>query len=201
MATAPRRPLHKLGSTSLLLAASPALAHTDHAATGLVAGLLHPVTGWDHLLAMFAVGLWAAQPHQRSGAIWWLPASFMLALLAGAAWGWNGVTLPWGAAWVEPGIAASVLALGLLIALARCLPLTANLLLTAAFGAVHGYAHGLEWPQATSPAHYAMGFLLATAGLHVSGVALGYATRRHAWASRLTGGLIAASGVGLISPL
>lgn len=186
----------------LLLCASPAaLAHTGHATLGFAAGLAHPFTGVDHLLAMVAVGLWAAQPHGRPGIVWWLPAGFMAALVAGASVAMNGRHLAWLDAGLEPAIAASVLALGLLLVLALRLPLAVSVLLTASFGAVHGYAHGLELPQAASPVLYASGFLLATAALHLAGVGLGHGARRHGWAMRIMGGVIAASGVGLLSPL
>lgn len=185
----------------LLTATSPAaLAHTGHVSAGLAAGLLHPFTGWDHLLAMVAVGLWAAQVRERA-AVWWLPAAFMGALVAGVALAMGGAPQVGPATWVESGIAASVLALGLCIALALRPPVLASLFLTAAFGWAHGYAHGLELPHAASPLLYTVGFLLATASLHLMGVGLGYAARRHVMATRLMGGLIAAGGVGFLTLL
>ncbi|MEJ5211515.1 MAG: HupE/UreJ family protein [Burkholderiales bacterium] len=185
----------------LLTGTSPAaLAHTGHGSAGLAAGLLHPFTGWDHLLAMVAVGLWAAQARQRA-AVWWLPAAFMGALLAGAVLAMAGAPQVGPATWVESGIAASVLALGLCITLALRPPLLASLFVTATFGLVHGYAHGLELPDAASPLLYTVGFLLATASLHLMGVVLGYAARRHVLATRLMGGLIAAGGVGFLTLL
>jgi urease accessory protein len=176
---------------------SAAFAHPGHDVSGLAAGLMHPFSGLDHLLAMVAVGLWAAQGNKKGGErkIWLLPATFMtmLAVGAGIATQWQSLPL------VETGIATSVLALGLLIALAMQLPASLSIAVTGLFGLLHGYAHGLELPQSAAPAEYALGFLAATASLHLGGIAMGVATRdRYASLAKMFGVAIAASGVYLL---
>jgi urease accessory protein len=183
----------------MLLSSSTAFAHPGHDVSGFAAGLMHPYSGLDHLLAMVAVGLWAAQGNKKDSVgriIWLLPATFMAMLAAGAA-----VALEWqGMPMIEAGIASSVLALGLLIALSAQLPAWLSIALTAVFGFFHGYAHGIELPDSVAPAEYALGFLAATASLHLCGVAMGVATRRHhAMLSRVLGGAIAISGAYLLA--
>lgn len=174
----------------LVSASGAAWAHPGPDASGLAAGLAHPFQGLDHLLAMAAVGLWAAQGGGRR--IWLLPAAFMSMLAAGAA-----AAMRWQTALpVETGIALSVLALGLLVALSLRLPVMASAALAALFGLFHGYAHGLELPAAAAPVEYALGFLAATAVLHLCGIAAGVAARQHhARLARMLGAAIAASGV------
>jgi len=183
-----------LAAIFLLVASSSASAHPGHDVSGLTAGLMHPFSGLDHLLAMVAVGLWAAQGGGRK--IWLLPAAFMTMLAAGA-----GIAMQWQALpLVEAGIAVSVLALGLLVALSLRLPTSLSVEITAVFGLLHGYAHGLELPQSAAPAEYALGFLAATATLHLSGITLGIATRKnHALLSRLLGSAIAICGAYLLA--
>lgn len=183
----------RLFALSLLLASGAAGAHTGHGASGLVAGLAHPFGGMDHLLAMLAVGLWAAQTGGRR--IWLLPVAFMgmLALGAGIAQFHPALTQ------IEPGIAASVLVLGLLVARASRFALPASLALTASFGLIHGYAHGAEMPGTVAPAAYALGFLAATAALHLTGIALGVASRERY--ARLAGIGIAASGMWMLASI
>ncbi|MDP3814180.1 HupE/UreJ family protein [Pseudomonas sp.] len=155
-----------LFAIALFLTPAAAFAHSGHDHSGLMAGLAHPLFGLDHLLAMLAVGLWAAQ--QSGAARWALPLSFVASMLLGGLLGFNGVQLPL----VETGIAASVLAFGLLLAVAIRLPLALSLGLTALFALSHGLAHGLELPELASPWGYATGFVVATAALHASGYAL-----------------------------
>jgi len=177
---------------------SAAFAHPGHDVSGLAAGLMHPFSGLDHLLAMVAVGLWAAQGNTGKNGrrkVWLLPATFMamLAVGAGVAMQWQSLPM------VEAGIATSVLALGLLVALAMQLPASLGVAITALFGLLHGYAHGLELPESAAPAAYALGFLAATATLHLSGIAVGVATRdRHAFLAKMLGVVIAASGAYLL---
>ncbi len=181
--------------TILLLAtSSAAFAHPGHNVSGLAAGLMHPFSGLDHLLAMVAVGIWAAQGDGRK--VWLLPATFMVMLAVG-----SGIAIQWQLLpLVESGIAASVLALGLLIALSLQLPASLSVAITALFGLLHGYAHGLELPQSAAPAAYALGFLAATATLHLSGIAVGVATRnRFAFLAKSLGIAIAASGVWMLA--
>ena len=168
---------------------SAALAHSGHDLSGIGAGLLHPFQGMDHLLAMVAVGIWAAQGGGRR--IWLLPVTFMLLLGAGTALALAWPRLPM----VETGIAASVLALGLLVSLSLRLPLALSLLATATFGLLHGYAHGLELPASAHPASFALGFLAATLALHLSGITLGVLSRQRTEVlAKGIGMVIAASG-------
>jgi len=182
--------------TALLLfsASGAAFAHPGHNVSGFSAGLMHPFSGIDHLLAMVAVGLWAAQGNikTRGGRkVWLLPVEFMTMLVIGAGIATQWQTLPL----VEAGIASSVLALGLVVALSLQFPVALSVAVTGLFGLLHGYAHGLELPQSVSPAVYALGFLAATAILHLSGIAVGIASRRrYVLMSRLLGGTIVLSG-------
>ena len=155
-----------LFAIALFLSPALAFAHAGHDHAGLLAGLAHPLFGLDHLLAMLAVGLWAAQ--QAGMLRWALPLTFLASMLLGGLLGFAGLQLPL----LETGIAASVLALGLLIAVAVRLPTAFALGLTGLFALSHGVAHGLELPALTSPYGYAAGFLLATATLHGLGYVL-----------------------------
>ena len=175
------------GSALVALVAQNASAHVLGASGGLPAGFAHPFLGLDHVLAMLAVGLWAAQTGGR--ALWAVPLTFMAALAGGAWLGSGGVPLPA----VEAGVAASVLTLGLLVALAVRLPLAAGMLLTGAFALLHGHAHGTELPAMASPLAYAGGFVAATALLHLTGVALGRVFSERGL--RFAGACVAALGV------
>jgi len=188
-----RNPTRLLTAIFLLVTSSAALAHPGHNFSGFAAGLMHPFSGGDHLLAMVAVGLWAAQGGGRK--IWLLPATFLLMLAVGA-----GVAMRWHVLpMVESGIAVSVLALGLLVALSLQLPAMLSVVITALFGLLHGYAHGMELPESAAPVTYALGFLAATALLHLGGIAAGVAMRKHfTLLTRLTGSTIAVSGAYLL---
>lgn len=178
---------------ALSLLAGTASAHTgEHTATGFIGGLAHPFLGLDHVLAMIAVGLWAAQ--QGGRARWAVPASFVGAMGLGAALAGSGWIVPH----VEPGIALSVLVLGLLIATRRHASILAGMTLVAVFALFHGTAHGLEMPQTASPALYAMGFVLATVALHGVGIASSLAGR---YTMRVAGFGIAATGLALVMSL
>jgi urease accessory protein len=150
--------------------AAPASAHTGASVThDLAHGFLHPLGGLDHVLAMVAVGLYAAQLGGRS--LWLLPAAFIAAMVAGGAVGYAGVPVPM----VEQGIGVSVIALGLAIAFGVRLPTTAATLLVALFALVHGHAHGSEGAELPSFLAYAAGFVAATGVLHSAGIAAGLA--------------------------
>lgn len=148
---------------ALLLGPTLAFAHPGHDHAGVMSGVAHPVFGLDHLLAMLAVGLWAAQ--QTGKARWALPLTFVATMLVGGLLGFAGIELPL----METGIAGSVLALGLLVALAVRPPVAVAAALTALFALSHGVAHGLELPALSSPWGYAAGFVAATAALHGTG--------------------------------
>ncbi|WP_246519810.1 HupE/UreJ family protein [Ancylobacter lacus] len=185
-----------------LFALSPSLAfaHPGHGeAAGLVHGFLHPVSGIDHVLAMVAVGLFAA--HLGGRALWAVPASFVVLMAAGGALGMAGLALPH----VELGIAASVIALGAAVALRSVRwPLAAAMAMVGAFAVFHGFAHGAEMPESASGLAYGAGFMAATALLHAAGIAFGFAIERLAMerAPRLgqaVGALVAIAGVGLLA--
>lgn len=184
------------GLAFLLLGAQSAMAHTGHADAGsFFSGFAHPWAGLDHVLAMLAVGIWAAQMGGR--AQWLLPAVFPLLMLAGGAAGMSGLALPG----VELGIAMSALLLGALVLLvARPKTVTAAALV-GMFALFHGHAHGAELPAGNSALLFSAGFVLATLSLHVLGMGLGLL---HRWQSgalalRGAGGLIAASGAVLLA--
>ena len=159
----------------MIAAAGPALAHTgEGVAGGFVSGLMHPVFGLDHLVAMVAVGLWGA--FLGAPAIWILPLVFSLVMAAGAALRIAGKPLPA----VEMGIAASALVLGLMVAMAAKPPLWIAAAIVGLFAVFHGHAHGTELPEAANPLAYAAGFVLSTGLLHAAGIALGLLAGSHA---------------------
>ncbi|MDA4844060.1 HupE/UreJ family protein [Hoeflea sp. E7-10] len=153
----------------LLLWGQPAAAHTEDPGFvgGFMSGFSHPFYGWDHVLAMVAVGLWGA--FLGRPAIWILPIVFPLIMAFGGVLGIAGVPLPA----VEAGIAASSVVLGVLIALALRSPLWIAIIVVGCFGIFHGHAHGTELPSANSPITYSIGFVLATGLLHLFGIAFG----------------------------
>jgi urease accessory protein len=184
----------KLASILAVTGLTPMLAgaHPFHGVTdGFAGGFTHPLSGLDHILAMVAVGLWAAQLGGRSR--WMVPAAFVSLMIVGGALGMAGVRVPA----VESGIAASVLVLGLLIAGAVRLPMFAGMALVGLFAIFHGHAHGTELPAAASGFTYAVGFVLATIALHAAGIGLGLlAQKRMAVpALRFAGAVIAIAGV------
>ncbi|MEM9716462.1 MAG: HupE/UreJ family protein [Pseudomonadota bacterium] len=152
-----------------MLAASPALA--AEGASGLVSGLLHPILGFDHLLAMIGVGLLSVQIGHKH--IWTLPACFVLFLMAGGLLGLMEIPLPQ----VEGVIAASVFVLGLAIATSGAVGATLAYPIVAIFAIFHGHAHGMEVPTLDNPTGYVIGFMVASAFLHLVGVAAGYIVR------------------------
>jgi urease accessory protein len=176
----------------MVIVAHPAAAHVvSDPGSGFLSGLQHPLFGLDHLFAMLAVGIWGAQMGGRR--VWSLPVTFPLIMALGAIIGMAGVVLPA----VEAGIAISVVALGLSIAFAWRPPEIVALLLVAVFAICHGYAHGLELPDAADPAAYAAGFVIATGVIHLFGIGIGLVVGR-VYRGRVSRGLgvaIAAAGV------
>ena len=181
--------------TLALLAAGPALAHTDTGDVGgFASGFLHPMFGPDHVIAMIAVGLWGV--FLGAPAIWVLPIVFPLVMALGGAFGMIGIPLPA----VETGIALSAVVLGLCVALALKPPLPVAAVIVGAFAIFHGYAHGAEMPEASSAVSYALGFVIATGLLHLAGILFGSLARWGAGriAVRTAGGLIALAGGGFL---
>ena len=186
-----------LRSTALLAFLSPlaAFAHPGHPGHDFewdfVAGVQHPLFGLDHLLAMVAVGLWAALLGGRARVI--VPLAFVAAMGLGAGLARLGFNSPA----VEPMIAASVVALGLLIATGARVGVIPGAAIAALFALFHGAAHATEFGGEGGMTGYALGFLLATALLHGVGLGLGLLAEKRLPASvtRTCGGLLAASGV------
>jgi urease accessory protein len=156
-------------AASLVLMPSLALAHPGLPGHthDLASGLMHPIGGLDHVLAMVAVGLFAAQLGGR--ALWLVPASFVAAMAAAGIAGMSGIALPL----TETGIALSVIVLGGAIALRLAMPVAAAMALVGFFAIFHGYAHGIETPETASGLLYGLGFVTATALLHGLGVGIG----------------------------
>ncbi len=171
--------------------ANPAYAHVGvGAASGWAHGLFHPFLGLDHLCAMLAVGLWAGQMGGR--AVWLAPLTFVGVMALGGALGITAIALPF----IEGGILMSLLVLGVLIAAAVRLPLLASLAIVGLFALFHGYAHGAEMPHSASGLNYALGFMLSTAALHLTGIGMASwlgKTGRAQWL-RLAGATIALLG-------
>ena len=148
------------------LASASAWAHVGvHADGAFGTGFAHPFFGLDHLLAMVAVGIWAVQIGGRC--LLALPAAFVTFMAAGAALGAMGVALPQ----VEGVVALSVLGLGCAVGSSVRLAWHWAIPLVAAFAVFHGHAHGTEMPDIAAPWQYFVGFAVATAVLHASGVA------------------------------
>jgi urease accessory protein len=185
-------------ATAILLPTA-ASAHTGAgAAVGFAHGFVHPVSGIDHVLAMVAVGIFAANLGGR--ALWAVPATFVSVMALGGALGMVGIAVPF----VEIGIAASVIVLGLAVALRLQWPVATAMALVGAFAVFHGHAHGAEMPAAASGFDYATGFLLATALLHAAGIGFGLGIARfgriHApRAIRFGGAAMAITGLGLLT--
>ena len=178
-----------LVALSLAALASRALAHVETGqAAGFLAGLAHPVSGLDHVLAMVAVGLWGAQ--LGAPAIWLLPVTFPIVMALGGLLGLLGVPLPG----VEVGIAASAILLGAAVMTERRLPLYAAAALVGFFAVFHGHAHGTELPPGQSGLLYSLGFVVATGCLHAIGIAIG---AMHRWPAGRIALRIAGGGVGL----
>lgn len=160
------KPWRGLPFLLLMLAPQPVFAH-GIIGTGLIAGLSHPVGGWDHLLAMVAVGIISTKI--GGWHVWGIPLLFLLGMSAGYGLGLQQAALPY----TEWAILLSVVGLGLLLAWPQRPLLPVVMLLVLLFGLSHGYAHGLEWPQQASVGWFSLGFLASTTGLHLIGVILG----------------------------
>jgi urease accessory protein len=182
-----------LTALALTLAATPAFAHLPPGEYGsFLAGVTHPIFGLDHVLAMVAVGLWAAQIGGRS--VWGVPTAFVATMIAGFLLALAGLPLPF----VEPAILTSIVVLGLVVALALRPDPRLAMALVGAFALFHGHAHGGELGGA-SALQFGAGFAIATALLHAAGLGIAVAASRllatNAPALRLLGGLTSAAGL------
>jgi urease accessory protein len=190
-----------LSAAIFAAAAAPAFAHLDPEAHGsFMAGFSHPLFGMDHILVMVAVGLWAAQiahgtgfQHGKRNALWIVPAAFVTTMAVGFALAIAGIGLPF----VEPAILASVIALGLLVAMAVHLPTPASAAIVAIFALFHGHAHGGELGSAGA-LQFGIGFVAATALLHLAGIVAGLGISRFSpRVARILGGITALLGLSL----
>lgn len=179
-------------AAAILLVALPAWAHEGGGqAAGFLSGMLHPVSGLDHVLAMVAVGLWGAQ--LGAPAIWLLPVAFPLVMAFGGFLGLMGVPVPG----VEIGIALSAVLLGVMVATQSRPPLGVAIALVGFFAVFHGHAHGTELPEGASGLLYSVGFVVVTGLLHATGIAIGLVHRweRGRLALRGAGAAVAAAGL------
>lgn len=157
-----------------LLIPSVANAHTGVGdPNGFWHGLAHPISGLDHILAMVAVGLWAAQMGGK--ALWIVPSAFVIAMAGSSVLGSFGLPLPV----IEQGILASDFILGFLILFAARLPLAVSIGIVSILAIFHGYAHGAEMPEAASGLTYGIGFIISTAALHLAGIGMGLGIDRY----------------------
>ena len=184
-------------ATALCLAALPALAHTGGGEGGLASGFRHPISGSDHVVAMVAVGLWGAI--LGAPALWMLPVAFPVAMAFAGALGVIGIPLPL----VEQGIALSSIVLGGMVLFAQRPPLAVALAVVAVFALFHGHAHGTELPEAANPVAFAVGFVVATGLLHLTGIGIGFLAKWPAGmvAVRASGGMIALAGAAFLTGL
>lgn len=178
-------------STALLLASGVALAHPSHEhASSFMAGFAHPMSGFDHLLAMLAVGLWAVSIGGR--AMWAIPVAFVVTMLVGGGLAVAGMQVPF----IEQGILLSVIVLGSLVLGAKRLPMMACAAIAASFALFHGAAHGIEMPLNANGLQYALGFASSTVILHLMGLGLGLLATP--FMTRLGGFMIAVMGLLLV---
>jgi urease accessory protein len=177
---------------AILYPVSSAEAHVQHGgAVGFTTGFCHPWSGWDHILAMVAVGVWGVQLGRP--AIWLLPVAFPVIMSIGGFLGLVGCPLPG----TEIGIGLSALLLGSMVAAEAHPPLWLAVIMVGIFGLYHGHAHGTELPPNEDGLSYSIGFVIATGCLHGVGITFGLVHRWKAGAValRLAGTLIALAGV------
>jgi urease accessory protein len=188
---------------ALVLALTPslALAHVGVGETsGVAHGFMHPISGTDHILAMVAVGLFAA--HLGGRALWLVPLSFVAMMAFGGVLGMAGI----GLAYVEVAIGLSVVVLGIIVAARVNPPVAIAMALVGFFAVFHGHAHGAEMPETASGLAYGVGFILATALLHASGLGVGIligkaGQRSSRTISQIAGGAMALAGVAMLGAI
>jgi urease accessory protein len=166
-------------------------AHPGHDVGNFFSGVSHPVSGWDHLVVMLAIGFWSASVMGKKA---WMPvAVFAAFMVAGLSLGVSGIAI----ANAELGITASIVFMGLLLMTMRQSASQVSIFLIGFFAVFHGYAHGVEMPQMASPWLFATGMLMTTVLLHLAGIGLGLASSslRMARLNHLLGAML--SGLGL----
>ena len=192
MKTISQKAMGSLVLLALLATPSSAWAHIQAGeAGGFLSGVHHPISGWDHVLAMVAVGLWGAQ--LGAPAVWLLPVTFPMVMSLGAMMGLLGIPL----AGVEIGIALSAIVLGAMVLAEKRPPLWVAACIVGFFAIFHGHAHGTELPAGQSGLLYSAGFVMATGCLHGVGIAIGLI---HRWAAgrivlRVAGATVAVAGI------
>ena len=187
-----RRQIITIVTEMVILSASSAHAHIQHGgAMGFTTGFYHPWSGWDHILAMVAVGIWGVQMGQP--AIWLLPVTFPVIMSIGGFLGLIGCPLPG----TELGIGLSALLLGVMVVAEARPPLWVAVILVGIFGLYHGHAHGTELPPNEDGLSYSIGFVIATGCLHGVGITMGLIHRWKAGAIalRIAGIVIMCGGV------
>jgi urease accessory protein len=191
--------MRALLALAFTLVSTAAFAHAGHADTaGLLHGFMHPLGGPDHILAMVAVGVFAYVLGGR--ALYLVPLSFVGMMAAGFLLGTGGIELPF----VELAVALSSIVIGAAAALGRPMHIAGAMALVGAFAVFHGHAHGAEMPSDASGLLYALGFISATALLHVTGIvaALGGAKAFGRFGrplAQLAGGVFALGGLGVLA--
>jgi urease accessory protein len=184
---------------ALLTASTAAQAHVAIGDTaGFMRGIEHPMSGIDHILAMVAVGLFAA--HLGGRALWLVPLSFVSMMVGGGALGMAGDPLPFG----EVGVGLSVVVFGITVALSFDIPTAAAMVLVGFFAIFHGHAHGAEMPVSASGLKYGVGFVVASATLHAVGICLGLVIGKTSqpYGRRIlqtAGGAMALTGVAILA--
>jgi urease accessory protein len=188
-----------LAALTVILTPVVAFAHTGMGdASGIAHGFMHPFGGMDHALAMVTVGFFAYVLGGR--ALWLVPAAFVAMMASGGLLAMSGVSVPF----VEPGIGLSIFVIGMAAASGLRMPTATAMALAGGFAVFHGMAHGAEMPVASSGLAYALGFMAATALLHMAGIAACFAASRAmgaggAMAARIGGGAAAFAGAAIMS--
>lgn len=183
----------------LILLPTAAFAHPGHdQLPGLLSGFLHPMGGLDHVLAMVAVGVFAFVLGGR--ALWLVPLSFVAMMAVGFGLGVAQIDVPF----VELGIALSSVVIGGVAALGRPMPVIAAMALVGVFAIFHGHAHGAEMPVDASGFEYAAGFIVATALLHIVGIAAAMGVAKLVGkygkiVAQIAGGVFALGGIGVLA--
>jgi urease accessory protein len=136
----------------------------------LLGGLLHPLTGIDHLLVLLAVGLIAAK---HGGKAWFgFPAIFIALMALGAMLNTYGIQIPF----VEALIALSLVAFGLLVGFNQKQQSTLLFFGASLFAVFHGYVHAAEIPADSGAAVYFSSLMFMSLAICLTGGVLGLHT-------------------------
>ncbi|CAM3724147.1 HupE / UreJ protein [Vibrio aerogenes CECT 7868] len=182
---------------TLLALISPfAMAHSGHIGNhGFESGLMHPLTGIDHLSVMISVGLLAALFGKSFR--WIMPVAFVLCMIVGGILGVTGIVIPY----VEAGIILSVVIMGMMLFRGNIISHKVVIGFVSLFAIFHGMAHGAEMPLDSHALYYFSGFVLSTSLLHLSGIILGemiLSFSAHGRFTKAIGAVIALLGYSMI---